>query len=267
MNPILNLNATFTGAVVTTFASAEPPGWRLLNGSTIGSASSGATYANAAAKNLFTFLWTNLSNTVAPVSSGRGASAAADWTANKTLTLPDARGRSIIGVGTGLAVETVTSQTAASNAIPVASNIAKWNTGMQVTVSGASGFSGLTNGTWFIFRQDATSVKFASTLANAQNAAVATITGTGSCVITHTLAARKLGEFGGEENHAMSASEMLAHNHGILSAGSDTVTDTHYVTGNGGTTNTRTDLNTATGGNVPMNNMQPFLALNYVIKL
>lgn len=265
MNPLLNLNATFTGAVVSTFASTAPTGWRLLDGSTIGSASSGATYANAAAKNLFTFLWTNLSNAVAPVSSGRGASAAADWAANKTLTLPDARGRAIIGVGTGVTVETITSQAASSNAIPVSSNIAKWHTGMQVTVSGASGFSGLTNGTWWIFRQDSTSVKFATSLANAQNGTVATVTGTGSCVLTHTLAARALGEFGGEENHAMSASEMLAHTHPNPISPNSTGTirtdgaNSGYVGASGSVG--------STGGNVPMNNMQPFLALNHVIKL
>ncbi len=42
---------------------------------------------------LFTHLWTNFANTECPVSSGRGASAAADWAANKDIKLPDYRGR------------------------------------------------------------------------------------------------------------------------------------------------------------------------------
>ncbi len=42
---------------------------------------------------LFLHLWTNFANTECPVSSGRGASAAADWAANKDIKLPDYRGR------------------------------------------------------------------------------------------------------------------------------------------------------------------------------
>ena len=85
--------------------------------------------------------------------------------------------------------------------------------------------------------------------------------------MTANLSNRTLGENGGEEAHAMSGSELLAHVHGVQSTGADTVTDSHYVTGNGGTPSTRTDPIGNTGGNVAMNIMQPFLALNYVIKL
>lgn len=68
-------------------------GWVRDNGRTIGSASSGATErANADTSALFAYLWTNFSNTICPVSTGRGASAAADFAANKTITLPDKRG-------------------------------------------------------------------------------------------------------------------------------------------------------------------------------
>jgi len=42
---------------------------------------------------LFLHLWTNYANTEGAVSGGRGASAAADWTANKDIKLPDYRGR------------------------------------------------------------------------------------------------------------------------------------------------------------------------------
>lgn len=68
-------------------------GWVRDNGRTIGSATSGATErANADTSALFVYLWTNFSNTICPVSTGRGASAAADFAANKTITLPDKRG-------------------------------------------------------------------------------------------------------------------------------------------------------------------------------
>ncbi len=68
-------------------------GWVRDNGRTIGSASSGATErANADTSALFAYLWNTFSNTICPVSTGRGANAAADFAANKTITLPDKRG-------------------------------------------------------------------------------------------------------------------------------------------------------------------------------
>lgn len=94
----------FTGVVFTGFfvAADLPAGWVIMNDGTIGNVSSGATTrANADTAALFTRLWTNISNTWAPVSSGRGASAAADFAANKTLTLPRALGRALAGSGAG----------------------------------------------------------------------------------------------------------------------------------------------------------------------
>jgi microcystin-dependent protein len=78
-------NGTRTGAV-------------RCNGRTIGSASSGATErANPDCEDLFTYIWTNYANGQAAVSTGRGASAAADWSSNKTIALPDHRGASLVG--------------------------------------------------------------------------------------------------------------------------------------------------------------------------
>jgi len=68
-------------------------GWTRANGRTIGSASSGATErANADTSAQFVYLWTNFDNTICPVSTGRGANAAADFAANKTIQLLDMRG-------------------------------------------------------------------------------------------------------------------------------------------------------------------------------
>lgn len=70
-----------------------------MNARTIGSATSGATErANADTQALFLFLWQALTDAVCPVSGGRGASAAADFAANKTLALPDMRGRDALGL-------------------------------------------------------------------------------------------------------------------------------------------------------------------------
>lgn len=63
------------------------------NGRTIGSATSGATErANADCSALYTYLWTTYSNTICPVTGGRGLSAPADFSANKPIQLPDKRG-------------------------------------------------------------------------------------------------------------------------------------------------------------------------------
>jgi microcystin-dependent protein len=97
----LQLSEGMTGTVIATILTAAPTGWLMFNGDTLGSASSAATRASADFKELFVALWNSLTNTDAPVSGGRGESASADWTANKTITLPDMRGRSIIGTGTG----------------------------------------------------------------------------------------------------------------------------------------------------------------------
>lgn len=74
-------------------------GWVRINGRTIGSATSGASErANADTQTLYEYIWNNFSDTLAPVLTGRGASAAADFAANKQITLLDMRGRSPFGV-------------------------------------------------------------------------------------------------------------------------------------------------------------------------
>jgi hypothetical protein len=64
------------------------------NARTIGSASSGGTErANSDCQTLFEYLWGADANLT--VSTGRGVSANADWVANKTIALPDWRGRAL----------------------------------------------------------------------------------------------------------------------------------------------------------------------------
>jgi len=81
-----------TGDVKQKYGTGTLTGFVRMNGRTIGSATSGASErANADAQALFEYLWTT--DSTLTVSAGRGASANADWLANKTITLPDARGR------------------------------------------------------------------------------------------------------------------------------------------------------------------------------
>lgn len=82
-----------TGDVLWMPIQGTRSGWVRANGRTLGSASSGATErANADTATLYAYLWNNFTNAICPVSTGRGASAAADFAANKTITLLDWRG-------------------------------------------------------------------------------------------------------------------------------------------------------------------------------
>jgi microcystin-dependent protein len=86
-----------TGDIKYVFGTDTLTGFVRCNGKTIGSATSGGTErANADTSALFSFLWGGGANLT--VSGGKGASAAADFAANKTIALPDCRGRVIAGL-------------------------------------------------------------------------------------------------------------------------------------------------------------------------
>lgn len=87
-----------TGDIKARYGTGTHVGWLPCNGLTIGSALSGANHASADNEALFLFLWQTDESLV--VVGGRGANAAADWAANKRLTLPDMRGRVLAGLDT-----------------------------------------------------------------------------------------------------------------------------------------------------------------------
>jgi hypothetical protein len=98
------VSSTETGKVSTFMRTSAPNGYIKANGKTIGSAASGATNrANADTLALFTLWWTEFDNTVLHIQTSegepttRGASAAADWAANKRLPVFDRRGNSSRG--------------------------------------------------------------------------------------------------------------------------------------------------------------------------
>ena len=85
------------GNMILRYGTGAIAGYVRLNGLTIGSVTSGATErANADCQNLFQYLW-GVDSTLA-VSGGRGASALADWTANKQMAVPDWRGYNVAGL-------------------------------------------------------------------------------------------------------------------------------------------------------------------------
>lgn len=88
-----------TGDVKARWSTGSHSGWVRMNGRTMGSAASGATErANADAQALYYQLWNENSDTLHPVTGGRGASAAADFAANKPIKLPDLRGMVMVGL-------------------------------------------------------------------------------------------------------------------------------------------------------------------------
>lgn len=245
-----------TGSI-TAYATTTPPsGWLLADGTAV----SRTTYSS-----LYSLLGTSYG-------VGDGST---------TFNLPNLSSRIIVGSGTGTKVATFASRS--SNVITVTglTNAAnnEFQTGQAVLYSAPSGaMTGLThNTTYYLIRTGNLTFSLASSLANAQNGTVISLSsdGTGTQTFTLTLTARTLGDTGGEENHAMNSTELLAHDHDITDFGGHTT----YLLGGGGTANTRWDSGggngppstnvldvLSSGGNAAMNNMQPFVVLNYIIK-
>lgn len=134
-----------TGDVLWRMSGGARDGFVRMNGLTVGSAASGATErANADAEDLFGYLWTNFADSIAPVSGGRGATAAADWAANKPIVVPSMRGRIPVGLddmGASAANVIQVSTTASlTNGLPTATvaSAAGLARGMYVIVDGVA---------------------------------------------------------------------------------------------------------------------------------
>jgi len=111
-----------TGDGKLTLQTAAESGWVMADDGTIGNAGSGATSrANADTLALYSLLWTNVSQTYATVSTGRGANPAADFAALKTITLTKQLGRALIiaGAGAGLTARVLGEILGAENAVVV----------------------------------------------------------------------------------------------------------------------------------------------------
>ena len=185
------ISGDFVGRVAAYIGVIPPSGWLLLNGDTFGNLSSGAVHESADLEDLFVLFWDSMADAQAPVSTGRGSSGGDDWLVGKTLTLPDVRGRAIIGSGTG---------------------------------------AGLTG--------------------------------------------RTLGISGGEETHLLTAAQsgLPSHNHTVVLAGASWTQgdndDTNFPPGNvwrvSATRNTGNSA--AQDASQAHNIMQPFLAINYIVK-
>lgn len=237
-NPFLTASA-FTGVVTPFAGSAAPTGWLLCDGAAV----SRTTYASLFA----------ITSTTFGVGDG-----------STTFNVPDLRSRIAVGAGTGTKVATFSSRAANVITVTGLSNASnnEFQTGQAVVyVTSGTVITGLTSSTtYYVVRVSNTTFSLATTLANAQNGTVIALSsdGTGTQTFTQTLTARTLGNTGGEENHAMSITELIAHIHpsGTASGSGNVSSGGSPSLGNTG----------STGGNVAMNIMQPFAVLNYIIK-
>jgi hypothetical protein len=263
-----------TGDAKLTYDDTADPGWIRANDTTIGNGSSGATgRANADTEALFTLLWNKIANQWAPVSGGRGGSAAADYAANKTLALSKALGRALAVAGSGTVVVSGVDGDVdlTGDTFTVPSNNTTLITGMPVVFTLSSGtITTLTSGnTYYVIRVSATLIQLAANLADAQNGTAINMTAKSSPVWTliHSYTARVLGETGGEEAHAESAVEQLSHGHTVTNGTSVVRNIAGAVAAGGGDKGSSTLSAAATGGNAAMNIMQPTSFMNVMIKL
>lgn len=173
-------------------------------------------------------------------------------------------GRVLVGAGTGSVVATFASR--ASNVITVTGLTDKANnefqTGQAVFyATTGTVITGLSDDTtYYVVRVTNTSFSLATSLANAQNGTVITLSGdgTGTQTFTVTFSVRAVSETGGQENHAMSSTELLAHTHSFSAQNGGDEAGATSVVETGNTIN-NTATSASTGGNAAMNIMQPFI--------
>ena len=128
------LGGATTGDAKITLKTVADTGWLMMNDGTIGSASSGASYANVAALALFTLIFNVTADSAAPILTSAGAAttraaqtnAATAWAANCRMSLTKQLGRSIAiaGSGAGLSTRPLGSAYGAETETPTVSNMA-----------------------------------------------------------------------------------------------------------------------------------------------
>jgi microcystin-dependent protein len=229
------------GAILPYIGSSAPSYFKLCDGSAI----SRTTYAA-----LYAIIGTTYG-------TGDGST---------TFNLPDLRNRIPLGSGTATKVATFASRSSNEITVTGLSNVAnnEFQTGQAVVYhTTGSVITGLTNdATYYIVRVSNLVFSLASSLANAQNGTVISLSGdgTGTQTFTLTFTARSLGNTGGEENHAMSSTELFRHAH-------TNAPGTGSAAGGGSSAKTNDGTTDLTGGNAAMNIMQPFVVVNYIIKI
>lgn len=276
-----------TGDTKWSFDPGPVSGFVPLNARTIGGVGSGATErANDDTADLYAWLYSRLPNSICPVSSGRGANAAADFAAGKTLQLPDMRGKAPFGLDT--------MGNSAANVLQVSTTITTTNASATATVASATGLKvGMV-----VVSQNIPSGTTISTIAGTS---ITLSTGVGVTAGSGTAARfalfgdmQQLGQTGGEARHTLTAAEIPANIPNSAESSSSTTTSApggfailltqgnNMTVGSGGvtaplpsggvsgltsTTGTSTSVTINPSGGASHNVMPPFALVTWLIKL
>ena len=284
------INTPRTGDIRQSLNSWFYFGWLPMNNGTIGSANSNATTrANADAWPLFNLLWTSFHSygfaafpiyTSAGANSTYGATAIADWNANKQLALTQMMGQVILGTVpvsallaatatfTGYA-STFTASNSSGLLITLGQSMNAFK-GMPVTFSNVGGAlpTGLSVNTIYYITSDnsnpGASFHVSTTFVNAMAGTAITWTDAGSG--TNNVSVAPAGAIEGEYSHTQLVNELATHSH-AASSGSFMISGIVGL-GSGSTEFASTAANTATQGNSqPFNVTQPSTYCNIYIKL
>lgn len=178
-----------------------------------------------------------------------------------TFNLPDLRGRSIVGTGTGSRTVSIANVAISGNTLTLNSSN-ELSQGQAVTFNGT--VTGLVTSTvYYVIFVTATTIQLASTQALANAGTALSISGTPSaCTFTFSLTQRNVGDYMGEEKHGMSQNELASHSHTIGSASQNNsfgggTNQAYNISGTTGTT----------GSDSQHNNMPPSVALYWYIHL
>jgi len=232
------------GELVYKAGSSETNGLLLCNGQDI-------------SRSIYSALFTEISTTYGV---GNGTT---------TFNLPDMRGRVPGGAGQGaFAISFAnTAVIVAANDITVPSNDSIYTGTAVVLSTTGTAPAGLTAGTtYYAIRESATLIMLATTRANAIAGTAIDITGqgTGTHTLTVTYTNRAIGAVVGEENHALTVSEMAAHSHAIQGyVRNDYDINDAFSNYQGLDTGSSSYVTTATGGSTSHNIMQPTTFAGY----
>lgn len=231
-----------TGMISMYGGSSAPTGFLLCNGQAV----SRTTYADLFA--------------VVSTSYGVGDG-------STTFNVPDLRSSFPIGLGQKTKAFTFVDGdvTVGNDQIVVDDNDYLY-TGQAVVLSTTGTLpTGLSAGTYYIIRVNSTTVRLATSRANADDGVDVDITaasGGGTHTMTLTLTDRTIGDEGGEESHTLQTEEIPSHTHDNAYA---YLPDNNNVAGGSGSGDANTTIG-ITGGDSPHNNVPPYVTVNFIIK-
>jgi len=262
------------GDIRTSINSFAPYGWVLLNDTTIGSFASTAITHDVSTWPLYNLLYNSVNDAFATVSGGRTGSAINDFDANKTMTLPLALGRVLMGLPPAFNVTSYTSGSAptwnsGTNGFFTLINTALLYVGAPVILTGIALNAAFTSGNLYYaipaIDGSTTQLQLATSYANAvAGIAIAASGGASGTSIVLTIS---LGGIIGQAKHTQLGIEVGVHLHTAPIGIADTTLATNlFGAGDMPTTGTAS-TNVSPGTTVPMNIIQPSLYLNVFMKL